>query len=73
MGLSNEDFDKVQGIVCNQCGEETFRILNGLCPQCQLQSEAARAERAEERAMRKYYKRRLRRGDISLAQVKDGH
>lgn len=31
---SKNDWDNCRGVICRQCGQEVFRILNGLCPAC---------------------------------------
>ena len=70
--LTNEDWEKTGGIYCSSCHQETVRLLEGLCPQCQQDLENERARIAEDKAEKRYYKDQLRKGTISLAQMREG-
>lgn len=67
-----DDWERAGGINCPKCHQEVVRIINGLCPQCHHAREKADAEQVEDKTMRRYYKRGLRRGTISLGQMREG-
>lgn len=71
-GITREDWERAGGIYCSECHQETVRLLDGLCPQCHWDMESKQAEEAEDKAERCYYKDQLRKGTISLAQMKEG-
>lgn len=71
--MINEGWEKAGGTFCNNCGAETVRLIGGLCPQCSKKEEADRMERVEDKTMRRYYRRKLNEGTISLADLKEGH
>lgn len=67
-----EDWERAGGICCSDCGQEVVRLNHGLCPRCHGDAEAERAKMTGERAERRYYKDQLRKGTISLAQMREG-
>lgn len=67
-----EDWEKTGGVYCPKCHQEVVRIINGLCPQCHYAKEKVETEQREEKTMRRYYKRGLKRGMISLGQMREG-
>ena len=69
---NQEDWEKAGGVHCSECQQETARLVDGLCPQCWGDMEAERAKKAEDRAERRYYQDQLRKGTISLAQMREG-
>lgn len=69
---SLEDWKNAGGASCPECGQETVRFLNGLCPTCARRVEEESEEQMEDRAMRNYYKDKLKRGTISLSQMRQG-
>jgi len=70
--LTNDDWEKSGGIYCSNCNRETVRLIDGLCPQCVHHIKVKTEGQIEDRAMRTYYKEQLRRGTISLAQMREG-
>ncbi|GAI19092.1 unnamed protein product, partial [marine sediment metagenome] len=54
------------------CGNESLRIVDGMCPSCRFEAEAKREEKKGDARMRRYYRRRLREGRITLAQLREG-
>lgn len=67
-----EDWERVGGIRCSGCGDEVVRLIDGLCLQCHGEAEAERAKKAGEKSERRYFKNQLRKGTISLAQMREG-
>ena len=70
--LNEVDWDKLGGVTCPSCNRETVRIINGVCLQCHRDRVAEREKKKEDKAERRYYKEQLRKGTISLAQMKEG-
>lgn len=70
--LTIEDWDRLGGVYCSQCRAETLRIIDGLCPECWWKAEVERVEKLEDKTMRRYYRRRLQEGTISLSQMREG-
>lgn len=70
--MNYEDWDNAGGARCYNCHHETMRVLDGLCPQCQSMVEAERVEKLERRKMKRYYTDKLRRGEITLSQMRRG-
>lgn len=70
--MNNQDWDNAGGARCSKCDCETVRLLDGLCPQCQYEVENGRVERLERKKMKRYYTDKLRRGEITLAQMRRG-
>lgn len=70
--LTKEDWDETAGVICPDCKQETFRLIDGVCLQCHNEKVAKQEGEEEERSERRYYSRRLREGTISLSQMKEG-
>lgn len=69
---SIKEWHNATGVICPECKQETLRIIDGLCPQCYRDREAERERKLEDRTERRYYKEQLRRGTVSLAQMREG-
>jgi len=69
---TSKDWDKTNGVICSNCGQGTLRMIDGICIQCHRAKVAEREKRKEDRAERRYYKEQLRKGIISLAQMREG-
>jgi len=69
--LTRDDFDKATGVICPTCKQETMRIIDGRCPRCNDLIKKEEAERMEAKSMRRYYRRALNEGTISLQQMKE--
>ena len=67
-----QEWDKAAGVTCPSCGQETFRTVDGSCLQCYNDKVAEREKKVEARAERRYYKDGLKKGTISLAQMRKG-
>ena len=65
------DWERSGGTFCS-CGSEVVRLIGGLCPQCHEKAEEERARKAGDKVERRYYKDQLRKGTISLAQMRGG-
>lgn len=65
-------WEKTGGIFCPECGEEVVRIVDGKCPQCNKKAMAADEAKIEDKASRRYFKGELRKGTISLGQLREG-
>ena len=69
---ASKEWHSAKGVICLECEQETLRIIDGLCPQCYRNREAERERKLEDRTERRYYKEQLRRGTVSLAQMREG-
>ena len=70
--LTKVDWDKTGGVTCPSCNRETVRMIDGVCLQCYRDRVAEREKKEEDKAERRYYKEQLRKGTISLAQMREG-
>jgi len=70
--LTQMDWDRARGVICQECGRETLQIINGLCPKCSKAKEMNRVEEQETNAMRRYYARKLREGTLDLHRMREG-
>ena len=70
--MTFDDWRKTGGIYCPKCGREVVRLINGVCPWCYRNIEKKRIDEQEDKAMKRYYRSKLRDGTISLAQMRDG-
>lgn len=62
--LKDKDWEKARGVICSNCGEETLRVIASLCPQCHN-------DKLDTEHSRRVYQRALRRGTVSLAQMRN--
>jgi hypothetical protein len=60
------------GIICKTCGAEVVRLIEGECPQCYKARVAEKEKVEEDRSMRRYFRRALNKGTLSLADLRDG-
>lgn len=73
MKIRNErNWEAAGGLLCRQCDQETVRIFDGLCFGCHYEMVAGREQKQEEKSEKRYYRRRLSEGTISLAQLREG-
>lgn len=70
--MTIKEWNDAGGIICPDCDQETLRIIDGACLQCYNRKVAEREEKLEERSERRYYKDALRKGTISLRQMREG-
>lgn len=71
--MTNGDWESAKGVVCATCGRETFRIINGDCPQCYNGKKLAVAENFEKKATVRYFRRALNQGELTLGQARKGN
>lgn len=70
--MNEEDWNKAGGIFCSSCNQEVVRLKDGLCMECYNEQELKRIEKQEEKSMRRYYRRELNKGTVSISQMKEG-
>lgn len=70
--MNQNEWDKTLGITCPNCGKEALRMIAGICLQCYRDKVAEREKIKEDKAERRYYTEQLRKGTISLAQMREG-
>lgn len=70
--LTIEDWERTKGTICPNCGQEALRLVGGICLQCYNKMIAERERKKEDRAERQYYREQIKRGTISLAQMREG-
>jgi NMD protein affecting ribosome stability and mRNA decay len=69
---NTEDWERAGGVYCPGCGQETVRLLNGLCPTCAREAAEETDAQIEDRAMRNYYRNEIRKGNINLSRMRQG-
>ncbi len=70
--MNQNEWDKANGVVCPACEHESLRMINGICIQCYREGVAEEEKKKEDRTERRYYKDQLRKGTISLTQMRGG-
>ena len=68
-GLAMSLFDDSAGVVCNGCGEESLRIIEGKCMRCLNNGVEVTTEKLERKALTQA----LRKGTLRLADLKGPH
>ncbi len=71
-GSFNTEWDNARGVECSECKQETLRVISGMCPHCMGEKAGEQAKKEGEVAEKKYYIEALKRGDISLDQMREG-
>lgn len=66
------EWEKSGGVYCPNCGQETVRLFHNLCPQCLKEKEAEETAAAEDKSMKRYYKREMTKGTISISTMREG-
>lgn len=66
------EWNRAGGVICPECGEETLRILYGTCLQCYNEKVSESERKLEDRSERRYFRRKLNEGTISLRQLREG-
>ena len=67
-----ENWEKSRGVLCSECRNETLQIVDGLCPECYNQKANDFQTKVENDIMKRYYKRGLRNGTVTLRQMREG-
>jgi len=70
--LTKNDWEAAGGLFCSRCGQETVRIINGVCLTCYREDVARSEQKQADRAEKQYYRKKLSEGTISLAQMREG-
>jgi len=70
--LSQRDWDRAEGVACPKCGGEALRLADGMCNSCWNVADAVTVDEMEDKSMRAYYSRELRKGTISVTQMREG-
>ena len=70
--LTETDWDRAEGVLCQKCARDTLQVKDGLCPQCYRAREGNRIECQEDHAMRAYYSRKIREGTLDLHRMEEG-
>lgn len=69
--MNAEDWEGARGVECPKCHREVLRLVAGLCSGCANVVDAQTAEQMEDKAERRYYAARLRKGDMSLKDLRN--
>ena len=70
--LTKTDWDKAGGLVCPECGRETVRMIDGLCPECHKKKAAEEEEKLGRKREKRYLVNLFNRGKITLRQMREG-
>lgn len=71
--MNRDNWDKANGIVCFQCGQEAFRFIDGVCLQCYREKETEEGERLGRKREKQYLIKLFNQGKINLRQMREGH
>lgn len=72
MAITQVDWDISKGKPCSVCGRLSFRLPDGMCMECYGNIQVEAAEQAGEKSERRYFKRLVRQGTISISELRDG-
>ena len=70
--LPRSDWEASGGLFCSRCGQETVRSFGGVCLSCYRDDIATRENKQADSAEKRYYRKKLSEGTISLAQMREG-
>jgi hypothetical protein len=62
-------WEAAAGVICPECKQETFQIVDGVCIRCHKKKEGESEDKLADKAERRYLKDQLREGTISLDQL----
>ena len=71
MGMVSDQWDAAAGVICPKCGEEALQIVGGICLKCHKAKKGQTEDKLEDKAERKFYQGELRKGTISLRQLRE--
>lgn len=66
--VSDEEWEREGGVPCNGCSIPVLRLFGGICKKCLLLGDVVREKATQRRSAR----RRLRQGDLSLSDLRQG-
>lgn len=72
MGIEDDNWDAAAGVMCSSCGQESFRVKDGLCFPCYEQRTVEGVEKAEVKRVKRSCMRRLNNGTLTLADLRAG-
>jgi NMD protein affecting ribosome stability and mRNA decay len=64
--MDDAEWELAAGDPCRKCGATSLRLFDGLCPGCYSEQSEADVEKMERKAIRQA----LRRGEISISELK---
>ena len=72
MGITKEEFAASEGKPCSVCGRLSLRLPRGMCMGCWGRAQVDQAEAQGEKVERRYFKRLVSRGIITVSELRDG-
>ena len=70
--LTIEDWERTKGTICPSCGQETLRIVGGVCLQCHNKKTAEEEAKLGRKREKRYLVRAFNEGRINLRQMREG-
>ena len=70
--MNENDWEQAKGIICSKCSLEVFQVRDGICLTCYAEAEQLREASQSVKRLKRYYKRALAAGRVTLTQMKQG-
>lgn len=70
--LTKRDWERARGINCKICGQESFRLKNGICMRCLEKKESQDMDELGRKQTKRALVRALETGQITLSDMKAG-
>jgi hypothetical protein len=70
--LSQDDWENAKGVNCKICGQESFRLKDGICIHCLEKKELQDIEEMGRKQTKRYLIRALQAGQITVSDAKAG-
>jgi len=70
--LSQDDWDRAKGVNCKICGQESFRLKDGICIHCLEEKAIQDIEEMGRKQTKRYLIRALQAGQITVSDAKAG-
>ncbi len=72
MPMTREDWEGSTGKPCKICGRLSLYLPSGMCTGCWGRTQVDQAEKQGEKTERRYFKRLVSSGKITIAELRDG-
>jgi len=70
--MTEDDWERTGGVFCSKCGDETMRVIGGLCHRCWLRLDQEREEQAGRKREKRLLITAFNQGRINLCQLRNG-
>lgn len=70
--LTQNDWDRAKGVNCKICGQESFKLKDGVCIHCLEKKDNRDMEELGRKQIKRYLIRALQAGQITVSDAKAG-